>query len=38
MAQRVQIKLIDDLDGTRPHGNAGRYAPSPVPPPKGRAG
>lgn len=25
---------IDDLDGTRPHGNAGRYAPSPVPPPK----
>lgn len=25
---------IDDLDGTRPHGNAGRFAPSPVPPPK----
>ncbi|HEX5088886.1 MAG TPA: SDR family NAD(P)-dependent oxidoreductase [Nocardioides sp.] len=24
---------IDDLDGTRPHGNAGRYRPSPVPPP-----
>jgi NAD(P)-dependent dehydrogenase (short-subunit alcohol dehydrogenase family) len=24
---------IDDLDGTRPHVNAGRYRPSPVPPP-----
>jgi NAD(P)-dependent dehydrogenase (short-subunit alcohol dehydrogenase family) len=24
---------VDDLDGTRPHGNAGRYVPSPVPPP-----
>ena len=24
---------IDDLDGTRPQGNAGRYLPSPVPPP-----
>jgi NAD(P)-dependent dehydrogenase (short-subunit alcohol dehydrogenase family) len=24
---------IDDLDGTRPQGNAGRYRPSPVPPP-----
>ena len=24
---------VDDLDGTRPHGNAGRYRPSPVPPP-----
>ena len=24
---------IDDLDGTRPHVNAGRYQPSPVPPP-----
>jgi NAD(P)-dependent dehydrogenase (short-subunit alcohol dehydrogenase family) len=23
---------IDDLDGSRPHGNAGRYRPSPVPP------
>ena len=27
---------IDDLDGTRPQGNAGRYLPSPVPPPKRR--
>ncbi len=25
---------VDDLDGTRPQGNAGRYRPSPVPPPK----
>ena len=25
---------IDDLDGTRPQGNAGRFRPSPVPPPK----
>ena len=25
---------IDDLDGSRPQGNAGRYRPSPVPPPK----
>jgi len=25
---------VDDLDGTRPHGNAGRYRPSPVPPGK----
>ncbi len=25
---------IDDLDGTRPKGNAGRYLPSPVPPAK----
>jgi NAD(P)-dependent dehydrogenase (short-subunit alcohol dehydrogenase family) len=25
---------IDDLDGTRPQGNAGRYRPSPVPPAK----
>jgi NAD(P)-dependent dehydrogenase (short-subunit alcohol dehydrogenase family) len=24
---------VDDLDGTRPHVNAGRYRPSPVPPP-----
>ena len=24
---------IDDLDGTRTHGNAGRFLPSPVPPP-----
>jgi NAD(P)-dependent dehydrogenase (short-subunit alcohol dehydrogenase family) len=24
---------VDDLDGTRPHVNAGRYLPSPVPPP-----
>ena len=24
---------VDDLDGTRPHWNAGRYRPSPVPPP-----
>ena len=24
---------IDDLDGSRPHVNAGRYRPSPVPPP-----
>jgi NAD(P)-dependent dehydrogenase (short-subunit alcohol dehydrogenase family) len=24
---------IDDLDGTRPHVNAGRFRPSPVPPP-----
>ncbi|HCB03841.1 MAG TPA: SDR family NAD(P)-dependent oxidoreductase [Nocardioides sp.] len=29
---------IDDLDGTRPQGNAGRYLPSPVPPPKPDAG
>ena len=25
---------INDLDGTRPQGNAGRFRPSPVPPPK----
>ena len=30
MAERYGI---DDLDGTRPHWNAGRYLPSPVPPP-----
>ena len=27
---------IDDLDGTRPHWNEGRYRPSPVPPPLAR--
>ena len=29
---------VDDLDGTRPQGNAGRYLPSPVPPVKPQDG
>ncbi|GAA5144116.1 SDR family NAD(P)-dependent oxidoreductase [Nocardioides marinquilinus] len=33
VAEMADVYDLTDLDGTRPRGNEGRYAPSPVPPP-----